>query len=295
MEPWILITIAAALAQTLRFMAQKQLSLETLSPAGTTLARFLYASPIVAVIALSYAAISTQPLPGINARFLGFGALGGVCQIAATICVVALFQRRNFAVGMAFKKTEVILAAVTSFLLLGETVSPLGWLGILVGFVGVLLLSRPPEGGSIFNRAVALGIASGVFFSFSAVSYRGATLALEGGDTMLRAGVTLALVTLFQTIVLSTWLRWREPGQVRAVITSWRRAIFIGIFSLIGSYCWFAAYHLQNAAYVNAVGQIELIFSLLASTLFFAERITVREILGMGILTLSIIVIILAI
>lgn len=295
METWILITLAAALAQTLRYMVQKQLSLDTLSPAGTTLARFLYAAPIVSVVVLVYAGLSAQALPGINLVFLGYGAMGGIAQITATIFVVALFGHRNFAVGITFKKTEVILTAVTSYLILGESVSPLGWFAILFGFVGVILLSRPPEGGSIFNRAVGLGIAAGVMFSISAVSYRGATLSLDSGDTMLRAGVTLVLVTLFQTVILSAWLRVREPGQVRAVLANWRRAVFVGIFSLIGSYGWFAAFHLQNAAYVNAVGQAELVFSLLASTLFFRERITARELIGMVVLTASIVGVILVI
>lgn len=295
MDAWIIITLGAALAQTLRFMVQKQLSLATLSGSGTTLARFIFAAPIVAVIALSYAALTDQPLPGTNPRFLMFAALGGICQILATNCVVALFKHRNFAVGITFKKTEVILAAVTSFLILGEAISWLGWLAILIGFAGVLLLSKPPEGGSIFNRAVALGLTSGVIFSISAVSYRGATLALEGGDTMLRAGFTLALVTAFQTVVLATWLRFREPGQVRTVLVNWRTAIFISIFSFIGSYAWFAAYYLQNAAFVNAVGQAELIFSLLASTLFFRERVSNRELLGIAVLAVSIIAIVFAI
>lgn len=39
MEPWIFITIGAALAQSLRFMLQKQLKTTALSTAGTTFAR----------------------------------------------------------------------------------------------------------------------------------------------------------------------------------------------------------------------------------------------------------------
>jgi len=41
------------------------------------------------------------------------------------------------------------------------------------------------------------------------------------------------------------------------------------------------------------VGQIEVIFSVLASVLVFRERITGRELWGMGLLTVSILVLIL--
>ncbi len=37
---------------------------------------------------------------------------GGIAQMLATACVVALFGRRNFAVGVTLCKTEVILTAL---------------------------------------------------------------------------------------------------------------------------------------------------------------------------------------
>ena len=72
-------------------------------------------------------------------------------------------------------------------------------------------------------------------------------------------------------------------------------AVWVGLTSLGGSFCWFLAFTLQNAAYVNALGQIEMVFSLLASVLFFREVITRRELLGMALLGLSILLLILAI
>ena len=52
MDAWIPITIAAALAQTFRFMLQKQLSQTKLTATGATLARFLYSAPLVVVLAV---------------------------------------------------------------------------------------------------------------------------------------------------------------------------------------------------------------------------------------------------
>ena len=61
----------------------------------------------------------------------------------------------------------------------------------------MLLLSDPPEGGSLLNRAAGIGLLSGVFFALSAVTYRGATLALNTGDPVLTGGITLAMVAAF--------------------------------------------------------------------------------------------------
>ena len=62
----------------------------------------------------------------------------------------------------------------------------------------------------------------------------------------------------------------------------------MGLTGMGGSLCWFTAFTMQNAAYVFAVGQIEVILSMLASVLFFRERISGREYLGIALLTVSI-------
>ena len=64
---------------------------------------------------------------------------------------------------------------------------------------------------------------------------------------------------------------------------------------MVGSFCWFSAFTLQQAAYVNAVGQIELAFSILASMLIFSERISAREWIGIALILSSNVTIILAI
>ncbi|MEM9127833.1 MAG: EamA family transporter, partial [Pseudomonadota bacterium] len=249
-------------------MLQKHLASTGFSPAGSTFARFVFAAPVVALVALSYGAASDQMRPAMPAPFWGFALLGALCQVLATMCVVAVFAHRNFAVGMTFKKTEAMLAAVVGVILLGDPLSWVGGAALAIGFVGLVLLSDPPDATGplvrrVFNRAAGLGLASGVFFAFSANSYRGASLALDSGDAFLRAATTLAIVTAVQTVGLGAWLIWREPGQVSRVLSHWRVTAMVGVTSLTGSLCWFTAYTLQTAAYVNAVGQVELVFSYL--------------------------------
>lgn len=298
MELWIPITIGAATAQTLRFMLQKRLKGMALSTAGATFARFVYSSPLIAVIATIYAVASEQGRPDIPAAFWPYALAGGTSQILATMCVVALFSHRNFAVGITFKKTEVLLSALFGFLILGDTFTTLTIIAMLIGLAGVLFLSDPPGGigpwhQRIFNRATALGLGAGVLFGVSGNGYRGASLSLGDGDVFYRAIITLALVTAFQTIAMAVWLTWREPGEIWRVLASWRVAGLVGLTSMIGSIFWFTAFTMQNAAYVNAVGQIELLFSLMIGAFVFGEKITGREWQGLTLLTFSIIMLVL--
>ena len=292
MELWIPVTFLAAAVQTLRFMLQRHLAAATLSAAGATLSRFLYSAPLAGACLALYLALSGQGLPVPLPGFWAYAVLGGLAQILATVFTVMLFKHRNFAVGITFKKTEVILSAVVGFLLLGDVLGPWAWLAIAVGLVGVLLLSDPPQGGSLFNRAAGLGLMAGLAFAFAGVGYRGVVLHLDGGDALLRALTGLLAVTVLQTFSLGLWLIWREPGQVRRVLGSWRVSSLVGLTSMIGSASWFVAFTMQSAALVFAVGQVELIFSALAALFVFGERISRREWLGMAVLCASILLLI---
>lgn len=301
MQAWIFITIAAAAAQTVRFMLQKHLKSTQLSTAGSTFARFVYSAPLVVAVVLIYSQISGQELPAMSGRFWAFAVTGGVTQILATMCVVAIFAERSFAIGITFKKTEVVQTAIVGFILLGETLSFYGTLAILLGFIAVVILSDPPGQSDepflsrIMNRAAGLGLLSGVLFAFSFVGYRGATLSLPSGDVAMRAGFTLAVVTLCQTVAMGLWFALRDRQQVPLVFGAWRIGTLVGVTSMIGSLCWFSAFTLQKAAYVSALGQIELVFSIAASALFFREKITLRELMGIGVLLVSVLLLVLLI
>jgi drug/metabolite transporter (DMT)-like permease len=291
MEVWIPITIAAAFVQNLRFMLQNHLK-GALSTLGVTFARFIFAAPLAVLFLVILVGGDLGQIPGLTRESLFFAFLGGVTQILATAVLIALFSRRNFIVGVSFSKTETIQTALVGLVLLGEQVSALALIAIVMSMIGVLLLSVEPgklRGARVLNRAAGLGLLSGALFGVSAVSYRAASLALVGGDFLERAALTLAVVTVFQTVVMWIWLAWREPGEVGRVVAKWRITGLVGVTGMLGSLGWFAAMTLQNAAYVRALGQVELVFALVASWAVFRETILRRELIGVALLVLGII------
>ncbi|WP_343115973.1 DMT family transporter [Ostreiculturibacter nitratireducens] len=295
MSLWILVTLAAAAMQTVRFMLQKQLKGAGLSTGGATFARFIFAAPLAALVASLALAVSGEAFPPLTARFWTFALVGGVGQIVATLATVALFSLRNFAVGIAFTKTETVQVAAFSALILGEAVSLWGWSAIGVGFAGVLLLSRASEGGLRFDpKATALGLLAGGFFGISAIGYRGATLELMPLGFFLRAVLTLACVTASQTVMMAVWLKLRQPGEAGRVVRTWRKTALVGLTGMLGSLGWFTAFSLQNAALVRAVGQVEIVFTLVASALVFRERLHLREAAGIALVVTSLLMIVLA-
>ncbi len=287
------LTLLAAAVQTVRFMLQRQLAGGGLSTGGATFSRFVFAAPL----ALSLAAVLVQRagvVPGAGPMFWAYVAGGGLGQIIGTFCTVALFKERNFVVGIAFTKTETMMVAGFSAAILGEPVSQFGLLGIAVGVVGVLLLTRARNAGAprVFNRATGMGLLAGAAFGLAAIAYRGATLELTAGDFFFRAAVTLAAVTTFQTFAMALWLRLAEPGELGRVAEKWRRTLPVGVTGMLGSLGWFTAFALYNAAYVRALGQVEVVFTILASWLVFREKLAAREVAGILVVVLSLLIIV---
>ena len=97
---------------------------------------------------------------------------------------------------------------------------------------------------------------------------------------LYRAIVTLAFVTAFQTTIMMVWLIWRERGEITRVLQAWRIASLVGLSSMAGSLCWFTAFTLQTVAYVNALGQIELLFSVIVGAFVFGEKISRARMAG---------------
>ncbi len=293
MELWIILAIGAAFLQTVRFMLQKHLSKVTLSASGATFARFLYSAPVAVLICTLFLTHKGQGVPNLANDFPIYAVIGAFAQITATVCTVLLFGRRNFAVGLTFTKTAVLMSVPVGWIWLGDSVSAIGLLAITIGFFGVIVLSGPIDSTDVWWRrlispSAALGLAGGALFSVSGVAYRGATLAVQSPDPFERSLVTLAIVTSLQLTSMALWLYIRDRAEIKRVVGAWRSASFIGLTSLGGSFGWFSAYTLENAAYVNAVGQVEVIFGIIATMLFFREKITTREFFGIALITVSV-------
>lgn len=300
MELWIPITLAAAFLQNLRSALQKHLK-GRLSTSGATFSRFAYAAPLAILYTTLLSTLGGLALPAPNGAFLGYMAVGGVGQILATALLVYLFSFRNFAVGTTFSKTETIQTAIFGFFILGDRLTFSALIAILISLAGVFAISsaRAAKGlrgliGSLTDRTTLIGIASGACFGISAVSYRAASLSLSGEGFLMQAAFTLAAVTTFQTIVMAVYMRFREPGQITAVLRSWRVSSLVGLTGMLASAGWFTAMTIQNAAYVRALGQVELLFTFAASYFVFGERSNRLELIGIVLVTVGILVLLMA-
>jgi len=297
---WIPITLFAVVMQTVRTAGQKHLTAH-LDPIAVTLVRFLYGLPFAALYLTGVALGTDQPLPPLNATFLAFTALGGVAQIIATVLLIHLFSLRNFAVGTTYARTEAFLTAFIGALFFGEWISAQGWVAIVVSVAGVVVLTiarsqvdSPSVFGRLWNRAAGIGLGSGLGFALASLSIRKASLSFGIDEFLLTAGITLVIMVCLQTLIMVVYVAFRSPAQFVIIARQWRVSLFVGVTSALGSIGWFTAMTVERAAYVKSLGQIEFVFALLVSTLFFRERTTGLELLGMMMVAGGVVILLLA-
>ena len=299
MATWIWVTIIAAISQSLRTAQQKNLK-ESLGVLGASYVRFSYAIPFAWAWIAFYSFFYDQPLPSINLEYIFWITIAGLMQIIFTVLLITLFSHRSFAAGIAFSKTEVLMAAIFEAMILGYFVSFEVGFAILLGVLAVFLLTLSKSEISLSNllsalwtRQTALGLGSGAFLGFCTVAFRAATDSLEGSDLLMKASMTGGVAVLIQSVIMGLWLWFKARVELIKSFKAWRRAYLVGFFGAVTTACWFYAFSANAVAPVRALGQIELLIALGISFFFFKERPSKKEVFAVSLLTVSIMIVLL--
>lgn len=286
---WIPITVFAAFAQTIRNAAQRHLVTE-LGTLGATLVRFLYGVPFAGLWLAGVLEFQHAALPALNAGFALGLVVGALGQIGAMALLLTVMEQRNFALGVAYSKSEVLQVAIFGLAFLGDPLSLGAALAVALGTAGVVLLS----GGwrtAWSARTAMLGLACGALFAISAVGYRGGELALPGVSFVVVGAVTLFAAQVLQSALLLAWLAWRQRGVIGRVLRAWRFSLLAGFMGAAASAGWFTAFAIEPVAHVRTLGLAELFFSYAISRKVFRERLTAAELAGMALLAAGVAII----
>lgn len=297
MPPWVPITLVAALFQTWRTALQQRLRGQ-LSVGTAGLVRYLYAIPVGLLLLLSYWTASGAVLPPPTLAFILACGSAGLAQVLGTSLLIMAFGHRNFAVGTAYSKTDAVQAALMSWLLLGEALAPVAWVGIGVGLCGVLTLSLAGRGlrlstllRATVQPAALCGLGAGAGFAAAGIGIKTATAALAASDAILGALFALVMTNVLQTLMQGGYMAWREPAGLRAAFSSWRSSAWVGVLSAGGSACWFASFALAPVALVRTLGQAEMVFTVLFSRFYLKESLRRADVAGLMLIVLGVVLV----
>ena len=280
---WVLFTLLGAVGQTARNAMQRGLT-PRLGALGATLVRFLFGFPFAVLFLAAVLWWTGDALPATNRDFALWTLLGALTQIGGTALMLMTMEQRSFVVTTAYLKTEPVLVALMGLLFLGDPLTLLMALAILVAMAGVALISVKPEALTGGLKPALLGLSSAALFAASAIGYRGAILSLHETSFVLGASFSLAAGLTVQTVLLLSWLILFNRAALKALAALWRPSLLAGFSGAAASQCWFLAFALATAASVRTLALVEVLFAQGVTHFVFRQKTTFREVAGIVLL-----------
>lgn len=281
---WVPFTLVAALGQVARNAMQRSLT-GPLGTWGATNIRFLFGFPF-SLLFLGIVLLATgDHLPWPGMVFWPWLLLGALSQIAATGLMLAAMNDQSFVVTTAYLKTEAIQTAIFGFLFLGDHLTVMKVVAILVATAGVVITAlRPGAQGFVKGfgslRPTLQGLVAAACFALSAVGFRGAIIVLPEVSFVTAATYTLVFGLFVQTLVLTVYLLARAPKVLAAILRMWRPSMAAGFVGAFASQFWFLAFALTAAANVRTLALVEVLFAQVVSYYSFKQPLSLRELGG---------------
>ena len=253
------------------------------------------------VMAMAILGLAARPL-GLRLAPQNLGAVAGRslihgCAMLIYFGCLAFLPVATVAAGLFTAPIFVLLISRFAF---GHPVGPYRIAAVLIGFVGVILVLGPASGERI-GAATVLPVAAGALYALGNLATR-EWCAGETAETLL-AGffVTLGLFGLIGMAVLALWPVPVPEGAAGFVLRGgtvptgrfliWTFVQAAG--SLIGVGLMIRAYQIAAASRVAIFEYVILPASALWSYLLWAELVSPRAALGMGLIFLAGLIIVL--
>ena len=193
----------------------------------------------------------------VRSRRPGLQVLRGAGVAGSAIAFIFALGRLPIAEATAINFINPLLITLLAIPVLGEAVRPQGWLAVLVGFLGMLVVVRPGVSG--MHPAVLLVLLSSLFWCVAMVVTRrlvgvdssSVTLAWTAGTGFVMAAAALPFV--------ATAIPWRMAGI----------CVVIGVVAASAQWLSVLAYRYARATVLAPLSYAQLIWSSVLGMLVF--------------------------
>jgi drug/metabolite transporter (DMT)-like permease len=167
--------------------------------------------------------------------------------------------------AMTFSKTSTIFTAVLAYIFLKEKLGFKGWLGVFIGFIGIIFITE--FDGSSLEKNDYLGILSGVG---AALAYTSVRELRNFYDTRAIVLSFMSIGTIAPIILMIVGSFYSNPNLdfmlgtfVMPKVDDWIYIILLGIFSTYAQIYMTKAYTFAKAGIIGTISYSNIVFSII--------------------------------
>ena len=234
------------------------------------------------------AAVLKRPMKHVGGRgvLLFFRGFMGFIALLAFFYNIAHIPLGD---AMTFSKTAPIFTAIFAWMFLNEKLSLKGWLAVLIGFIGIILITKPTGMG--LSKTDWLGIFSGVGAALAYTSVRELRAYYDTRAIVLSFMLTGTLGPLL-LMLLAPYVQNGELDFLFAIFVMpqgivWLYIVAMGIFATLAQVYMTKAYAQSQAGIVGAVSYSNIVFSIFFGLLLGDLFPDVISIMGIALIILS--------
>lgn len=207
----------------------------------------------------------------------------GVCQNAIYLglnFVAMQWVEAGFASIIA--STMPLMVAFATWVILRERLPALGMLGLLLGFLGVVLIMQARLSAGVDVFGTVLCIIGAIALSTATLMMRGAS---SGGNLMMIVGLQMFIgsaVLAFASLLIEDWYVSFSPAWIIAF------AYTTLVPGLLATWIWFALVARIGAIKAATFHFLNPFFGVAIAALLLGESLSIRDVIGVAIITIGI-------
>lgn len=232
--------------------------------------------------------IYNSPLKQIGGKFWLL-VFRGVAGFVALLFFFYNIAQISLGEAMTFSKTSTIFTAILAYLFLKEKLGFKGWLGVFVGFIGIVFITE--FDGSNLEKTDYLGILSGVGAALAYTSVRELRKNYESRAIVL-SFMTIGTIGPMILMIIGDFytnpnLDFMLASFIMPQLNDWFYIILLGIFATLAQIYMTKAYSCAKAGIIGTISYSNIAFSIILGLILGDAFPSILVVLGILLIILS--------
>lgn len=218
-------------------------------------------------------------LDSIDERTWLFLILSGLTTGASWLCYFRALQLGNVNKVVPVDKTSNVIAIFLAIIILGEMLSPIGFVGVALILIGTMLMIEMKDVKEVNERSswLLFAIGSAVFAALTSTLGK---IGVEGVDPIFGTGIRITVVVVMTWAMIFLFNKKDKVGSVAR-----KDVLFIILFGIVRAVSWicfFCALKIGPASIIVPIDKLSILVTVLFSYLVFKEKLSKKSAIGLA-------------